>query len=359
MSQPGQHPGGDDPQWGSALGRTGGSGPASGPADAFALMRPGIVPLRPLGLGDVLGGALQMYRFNPRAMILAPLLLIGGLSLALAPAVYLLDPRGTSFAASGLGGAPGQEILLYTAAALLPTLAAAVVGPVVSAATHAAVIGHRFSPTARLGLMARRGLVGVVATLLVDIVILAWAGLWTALVLGVNALGAPLWAVVLLGVLAALVALAGSVVLTVRVLFTPYAVYREGVGPITALRRSFALTRGAFWRTLGFYLLAQVVASAISQVLSLVVVIPVSIAGALAERMGVVMAGTLVATGIATALVVPFTSAAITLMYLDRRIRVEGLDMRLAHQAREVADDPESEAWLTTPAAPPDPAAPR
>src|SRR5665647_1498949 len=59
----------------------------------LAAHKPGIVPLRPLLLGDILDGAVKAVRFNPKSMV--------GLS-AIMLAVFLVPS-----AAAGIGAADG------------------------------------------------------------------------------------------------------------------------------------------------------------------------------------------------------------------------------------------------------------
>lgn len=58
--------------------------------------------------------------------------------------------------------------------------------------------------------------------------------------------------------------------LTVKFLYTVPAVAVEHIGGVDGLKRSWSLTRGSFWRTLGYYLVASFAASAVSGVVSAV-----------------------------------------------------------------------------------------
>jgi hypothetical protein len=106
------------------------------------------------------------------------------------------------------------------------------------------------------------------------------------------------------------------------------------------LRRSFALTRHAFWRTLGILLLAAVIAWFVSTMIK----VPFAIAGLVATgatgaggdiTAGVSMATVVdhVGTLLASAITTPFVAAVTCLLYLDRRMRVEALDVVLVRTA--------------------------
>ena len=81
-------------------------------------------------------------------------------------------------------------------------------------------------------------------------------------------------------VLAALVVVVGACWVTVRTCMAGPAVVLERQTVPAALRRSFALTRGAFWRTLGILLLAGVIAWFVSTLISA----PIGIAGRRGRR---------------------------------------------------------------------------
>ncbi len=56
--------------------------------------------------------------------------------------------------------------------------------------------------------------------------------------------------------------------LSVKLLYVVPVIAIEELGPIAALKRSWALTKGAFWRTLGYYLLASLAISVLSSMVS-------------------------------------------------------------------------------------------
>ncbi|GAA1709628.1 hypothetical protein GCM10009702_10130 [Propioniferax innocua] len=326
-------------------------------------MQPGVVPLRPLNLGDVLGGAMQMYRFNPRAMLLVPMLLIGGLALALAPAVYFLDPEGFAFDSGAITNrAEMGQAFATLAGVMLPGLLTAFVSPMVSTATHGGAIGLRTGPFAYLRTIIGRGLVGIVVGLLVYVIMVVVLGIAVGVVVLTHIAGDSTALTVAVGIVMGILAMAAIITVSTWMLFAPYVVYREGVGPITAMRRSYRLVRHAFWRTLGIYFLLNIIGNIISSVLSYVIHIPATVVAAVGEMAGLQVASTVLVTGIGYALLTPLLAAGVTMLYLDRRIRTEGFDVELGRQAQQVAADPASEQWLTSPApsspAPPNPAPP-
>jgi Membrane domain of glycerophosphoryl diester phosphodiesterase len=140
--------------------------------------------------------------------------------------------------------------------------------------------------------------------------------------------------------LTVLVALGGIAIVTIPVVIwvlirwavdTP-ALFAEGVGPVKAVGRSWNLTRDNWWRTLGILLLVGILVSLIQTALgTLFTGIAALVPGLSSDiRAGLV---TTVSTLI-SALVGAISPIAITLLYLDLRVRKEGLDLdQLARQA--------------------------
>jgi len=89
---------------------------------------------------------------------------------------------------------------------------------------------------------------------------------------------------------------------------------------------------GAWWRTFGIVLLGAVIAGALSQV----VAVPLNIvASALALDPTVAVLAGLVAAGIGQAVALPVSGLVLGLVYVDRRIRAEQLDMALAQASAQ------------------------
>lgn len=110
------------------------------------------------------------------------------------------------------------------------------------------------------------------------------------------------------------------------------ALFAEGVGPVKAIGRSWNLTRDHWWRTLGILLLVSIMVSLIQAALGALFTGIAAVIPGLSDdiRAGLV---TTVSTLI-SALVGALSPIAITLLYLDLRVRKEGLDLdQLARQA--------------------------
>ncbi|AKT52418.1 hypothetical protein ADJ73_16140 [Arsenicicoccus sp. oral taxon 190] len=295
---------------------------------------PGIVPLRPLQLGDMLGAGFKILRFNPRGTIGVSLILqLIGVVLVIPFVGWLLSgglDRLGSLTAPDNGGGPNLVVnLLQVPSSLLAQVATLVLCVVVSRA----VIGER----ATLGEAWREVRAQIGRCLLyVLVTTLLWVGGVGLALLLLFALAQIDGAMVVVGAL-----VLGPVLLFVfvRLGLAASALVLERIGVVAALRRSWALSRGAFWRLFGIQLLTSLVVG----FASLALMLPLMMIGMVA----VFATSTTSPQGMTSSLVVlaviyalaqilvgavttPITSTVSTLLYIDQRIRREGLDVELA-----------------------------
>jgi hypothetical protein len=306
--------------------------------------KPGIVPLRPLRLGDMFDGAFTAMRQNPRTMIgLAAVVMVWFLllptlvSLALAAAGRLgggpLDPDmfSTRAAEQTSTEVPLSTLMAY-AGQLLAAFAVLLVTGMVVHVVAQAVLGKRVTTGEAWAAVRGRVWRLVVLTLLswlmvVGVVLVALA---VGLALGVGVAPA-------LGVVVGLALGFGGVLLAAYAwvrwfVLAPAALVLEGSGVMASLRRAGDLSRGQFWRILGITLLAQMVAGFASSLLSM----PFSLGGMFAGLVvpetaaGLVyVLGTYLGMLVSYSLATPFTAAVTVLQYVDQRIRKEAFDVQL------------------------------
>ena len=341
---------GQPPAWGQP---TTAWGPAQGYLPPPEPPRPGVVPLRPLGLGEILDGAVQTMRHNPRVMfglsalvagvaavVSSVLLLVGVPQLLAAADLADTASSGGSVDTSQVASAVGGSVVTLLVPAALQSLALAVLNGILIIAVSDAVIGRR--PTAG-DVLRRVRWSGVGRLLLLTVVTFALS----VVVVAVVAVPVALLYVVAVpaGVVATLVGLpllvVVGVVLFTKLAFAAPSLLLEELGVVAALRRSWRLVTGSFWRVFGILLLSAAIAWAASSLLQL----PFSLLGQLA---GLAAAGAdpsettqfVVATLIGnlgsvlgSAVVAPFTAGVTSLLYIDLRIRREGLDVALARAA--------------------------
>jgi len=307
-----------------------------------AAHKPGAMPLRPLGLGDVYDAAFRIIRFNPKstvgsAVLVAavamaiPLLVTGVLTWAVD---LSLDDSGeiTQTDAVGVLSALGSLGL----GAVLQQVGLILVTGMIAHVVAAAAIGRRLSLGEAWGAThgKRWRLIGLtmILGLLALVVVAAYVALWLPVVAY-----AETWFVVVWGLVSVPLFLCLMFWLWIRVFYLPVpALMLEHLGVFGAIRRGFRLSRRQFWRLFGIALLTLLIA----QVASFVLALPISFLGQLVTLAGgseyavLGLVGTqALSSVVSAAFVTPFTAAVASLLYLDQRIRKEAYDIDLMTQA--------------------------
>jgi hypothetical protein len=293
----------------------------------YAAAQPGVIPLRPLALGELLDGSIKVIRRYPRPTL--------GLSAAIAVVVtalnivgvLLLDESARNVSepgtfdsdqvAAGLAaGGPAQ--LLAFVAGLVLTGALIIVGgkavrgqPAPTSEVWAAVKPRLL---ALLGLSLLTGLI-VVAPLVL--------GIGVAVVLGLALGGAGL----AIGIPLGIAGFVAFVYLYIRLSLSSAALVLEKTGVTQALRRSGVLVKGSWWRIFGILLLTWLITAIIS---GIIVVPVVGVSAVLtSDDSPVYLVLQQLGAGLAAVLLSPFSAGVRALLYVDRRMRAEGLDVAL------------------------------
>jgi len=314
--------------------------------------RPGIIPLRPLSLGEIFDGAFRAIRTNPKVMfgLSAIVVTITAVIQAAVSWAFLSDLEPTLLGTTTgtgsdladlnamladltgqLGVALGAQTISYVVTTILSGL--------LIVAVSQSVIGRTAGPAqvwaAAKGQVLRLLALSFLLLVLVSAPIVIW------LVLTVAAIAAEQWGLAaLVGLGGGLAAVVALVFLLTRTLLATPALMLERGGIAASIRRGWALTRGGFWRVLGIYLLTSILVSVVTGAISGSVSIllqftatdPVSLLTSPAY-----IAGTTLAQIVATTLTTPFTAGVVALLYIDVRMRTEGLDVELARAAEESA----------------------
>lgn len=302
----------------------------------------GIVPLRPLSLGEIYDGAFRSIRANPRvmfgfsAMVMGAAAVIGGLAWWLViPSVAALVDENLPAEMTADGG-DDLFASVYSMYAMFPflVLAGIVLTGVLTVSVSRSVIGQKVEVGDLWRDYWKRVLLVGGYTLLQSLAVSVVAVLYVLLVVA---------AATASGALAGLVGVVGGIGLvvllfwvTVRLIFVPPVLMLERRPMFGSIARAWRLTRGSFWRILGINLLAQLIAQVVSQVLT----VPTSLIGMflMAGDENGMASGGYIATmtiGMAIAYTIPaiFLAAVVALQYIDVRIRKEGLDVQLARAA--------------------------
>ncbi|GAC1608082.1 MAG: hypothetical protein NVS3B26_03570 [Mycobacteriales bacterium] len=302
--------------------------------------------MRPLGLGELLDGAVGIIRRYPRPVLglsaaLSVLVTVINVTLvvtALTPLLKLdataLSGSSTTGRTAAVDGLLGGTALGGVGSSVISVLAAVILTGVLTAIAGKGVLGEPMTLQQAwadvrpvlvrlMGLALLTGLL-VYGTLAVGIVaavaLLALAGTTGAVI------GVPL------GIASA----AGAIYLYCRLSLAPCSVVLERVGIRQGLRRSGILVRRSWWRVFGVLALAFVVGGIVGQVVQvpflLFGIAPLGLRGATGVLQGStrLLVLTSIGGGIAQTVVAPFTAGVRALLYVDRRMRAEGLDVALA-----------------------------
>lgn len=353
----------EDPAPASAWGE--GAGPPPGPASPALqrelVARVPLFPLRPMGLGEVLGAAMRIYRIRPR-LVFGLSAVVFGLAFVLTTAVQgvgmiptvtqlqvLADDPLAGQDSAALDSSPA-EIYALVLSSVLTGLVSLVATQLVTLALARMVldeaVGAPVSAERLRTLLRRRGAASVGLGLLAALAA-ALPVLLLPLLLGLPLLfvqEARWWTIApfLLGILLGLL---GALYVSFRCVLAVPALVAEQLGPLAALRRSVALTRGrAGMRVLGVgvlvylvYLLVQQAVAGVLGTLGLVVYLVMMLAsGFTAIVLGtiVMMVLSMLGAYLAVVLTAPFLSAGVTALYADTRMRREAWDVELAAAAR-------------------------
>ena len=100
-----------------------------------------------------------------------------------------------------------------------------------------------------------------------------------------------------------------------------------------AIGRGWSLTRGGFWRLLGIYVLAQIAVSIVGQILVVPIGFLVGLLGAFLPLDAAMTGVTMLSMLISYVVTITFLGSLIALLYIDVRMRREGLDVELAAAA--------------------------
>ncbi|MET8175148.1 DUF7544 domain-containing protein [Streptomyces clavifer] len=340
-SAPGNGPGAPPPApgWGGMP-----QGPGWGRPPMAA--KPGVIPLRPLGLGEILDGAVSTMRANWRPVL--------GISLAVSVVTEILAlllqryllPDATSVDANAVGAealrqasdSARSELIATAPATLLAMIATLITTSVLTVVISRSVLGRTVTLSeawaeARPRLLPLLGLTLLLSLMSVAIMAVA---LLPGFLLGGNSGLALLF----LGFIGAC-----AVILWLMIRFTlaAPALMLERQSVLTSLRRSAKLVKGSWWRTFGILALTYLLVL----VVTLIIAIPFGIIAIMADSNGLneflnssssdygwpflIIMG--IGEVIVSTLTYPFTAGVMALLYVDQRIRREALDLDLAKAA--------------------------
>lgn len=336
-----------------------GYGPGSNGAANFYVYKPGIIPLRPLSIGDIYQGAFAAIKTNARTMfgftaaLLGVVLVISiGINYAIINLVlpnYLSPSSPYAAVFTSLSGSFSQ-----LGGSLLQVLATVLLSGLIVVAVSRSVLGRvasskevwertksKFLPLIGLNIITSiiSGLMMIIGIVVFFVLLASVASTAKTDREFLQDLGVSLVGLLILMVISALV----SSYLSIKFSVASPAMVLENLGVFAAIGRSWSLTRGNFWRLFGINILTAIITSMVAGIF-------VGIADALGAIFIVVGSSSpedviaslnttyiliMVMSTIAQLLILPFTSSVNALLYIDLRMRKEGLDVELRNAVAE------------------------
>jgi len=310
--------------------------------------RPGIIPLRPLTFGAILGRSFAALRKNPRVLLgfalcvqtaayLVVLLGVGAVAAASFTRLDTLQAGTDEFDAVMAGSIALTSITGVVLGLAAGALGVIVQGVVVSEVAHAAV-AEKLSLRAlwqRVKPVAWR-LIGY--SFLLTLAALALIAVVAAAIIAIGFAALPI--AVALTILAILAAIPLTLWLTTKLLLVPASIILEHATIRGAIVRSWTLIRGRFWPALGILVVVSLTFGAIAQVVSipfsflttgLTTIISPTGDPEPSAIIGIVVAVVLtqVVTLLIQSVAVVVQATATAIIYIDCRMRREGLDIDL------------------------------
>ncbi len=305
-------------------------GPAWGPAQPMgswgpppAAPKPGVIPLRPLGIPELLDGAITAIRRYPKATIVPSFVVALGLgaldyltalvSITMYRGVNDLDP--TTASGSDIVGIVGPTLFVALVGGVVQLVATVLLTGVITAVMGQAVLGRDVTLADAWAIVRPRA--------------------WRLLGLGLL--------VVLIVIVGLFICLIPGIILAVFLSVSSAALVLERSTVGAAIGRSWRLISGAFWRTFGALILMVIIYAVINVAISIPFSIPEFVAPSVdsatltVNETQFVINNAIATIGsvIVSTITLPFIAAVLSLIYIDRRMRTEGLDITLARQSQQ------------------------
>ena len=335
-----------------------GYGQSNGAAN-FYVYKPGIIPLRPLSIGDIYQGAFAAIKTNARTMFGFTAALLGVvlvISIATNYAIINLvlpnylspsSPYAAVFTSlSGSFSQLGGSLLQVLATVLLSGLivvavSRSVLGRVASSKEVWERTKSKFLPLIGLNIITSiiSGLMMIIGIVVFFVLLASAASTAKTDREFLQDLGVSLVGLLILMVISALV----SSYLSIKFSVASPAMVLENLGVFAAIGRSWSLTRGNFWRLFGINILTAIITFMVAGIFgdiaealgAIFIVVGSSSPEDMIASLNTTYILIMVMSTIAQLLILPFTSSVNALLYIDLRMRKEGLDVELRNAVAE------------------------
>ncbi|MGG7573481.1 hypothetical protein [Streptomyces sirii] len=313
--------------------------------------KPGVIPLRPLGIGEILDGAVSTMRAHWRTVLGISLVVavVAQTAVTIVTGVWFQD-GGRATTLSNDNVPPLRDTMRQLGDTLAGSAITSVIGllatiiatGLLTMVVSRAVLGRPVTAgeawrDARAQLPRLLGLLVLLPAIVTAIFAVGVAPGVILAATGTPDIG------LLLAMLGGLAATVVSIWLWVRYSLASPALMLEKQGVIASMRRSAKLVRGSWWRVLG----AQLLAYLLIAIVEFIIQIPATLIAFLigGESLMSWANGTSTSAGwsflvvlgigavISSTITFPISAGVTALLYMDQRIRREALDLELARAA--------------------------
>lgn len=300
----------------------------------FGAPEPDLPNLRPRRIGEIIDVAIKIWSKNFRqlvpltAMFMLPIQALSAFAMvATKPTITDTLEEWQKNLIENPGVAPSapkftnQQIGAVVVSQLIAFVGTMIITAALTAFVADRYLGRETTTKEALRVAVRRGPLMMLYSFLTIVLAVLFGGLLS--------LGAALLFSVqpVLGVVGFVVAFVGFVWLLNAATVAGPAIIVERIGPIKAVRRSFQIVRGLWWRTLGCRLVGWIVTAIPIIMISGILTGFLSFAGGNNESFRWVWSA--IAGTVGASIVAPISAAIAVLIYVDLRIRKEGFDLEM------------------------------
>jgi len=315
--------------------------------------KPGIIPLRPLTIGDLFSGAFEAIRSNPKVLFGFTVVIMLLVSLIASVSILLSGLGYESVTSAANDPQALQRSTTDEANALLLRMISSMVQWIVTFAGTSILTGLLASTVSQMTVgrkltlseawaMTRKRLGSILGSFALTALITATPiVLWIVAVFASIAVvdgNRDMWWLSLLALAAIIPIFILLFFFQIKLLFAPMCAVLEEIGPVASLKRSWSLVKGEFWPTLGRFLLMNLVIGFIGGFIGFVIGLIgglVSFAATSDPSSPIGLAISMFFVMLGSGLLLPFSASFETLMYTDLRIRKENFAAVLAQASAQ------------------------
>jgi len=345
-------------------------GAQQGPTGWAPPPKPGLIPLRPLGFGTLLGAPFQVLRRNPKATFGSGLLIqvIVGVvtALFLGAAVVWAFSRWSSVSSSSsdADAISAGNVAIIVVSAVIPVVLSVFASALLQGVLVIEVARATLGEKRKLGELWKAAFKRILPLtgwlMLIGLAfILAIAVITGIIVLGAIIGSAGLVISIIVSVILVGAFSVGSAWIGTKLALVPCVIVLERRGIIASMRRSWSLTNGNFWRTFGVIALVSAILYAASQILqapfSFLAPIATSVVDPNGSGSGIIAFIAVYIVFLALTIVISAVTsvvqaALVAVIYIDLRMRKEGLDIELQRfvEARQDGSEVWADPYLPT-----------